>query len=52
MTKRTQLNINIDENLLIELKKLAISKNLALSVFIRNSLREIAAGSRDEILSL
>ena len=52
MTKRTQLNINIDENLLIELKKLALSKNLALSVFIRNSLREIAAGSRDEILSL
>ena len=52
MTKRTQLNINIDENLLKELKKLALSKNLALSVFIRNSLREIASGSTDEILSL
>ena len=52
MTKRTQLNINIDEDLLRELKKLALSKNLTLSVFVRNSLREIVSGSKDEILSL
>ena len=39
MDKRTQLNINIDETLLKELKKLALSENIPLSVFIRNSLR-------------
>ncbi len=52
MSKRTQLNINIDEYLLKELKQLALSKNLALSVFIRNSLRNIVSGKRDETLSL
>ena len=51
MSKRTQLNINIDESLLKELKKLALSENLALSVFIRNSLRNIVSGKREEILS-
>ena len=51
MSKRTQLNINIDESLLKELKKLALSENLALSVFIRNSLREIVSGERGRILS-
>ena len=50
MSKRTQLNINIDESLLKELKQLALSENLALSVFIRNSLREIVSGERGGIL--
>ena len=50
MDKRTQLNINIDEVLLKELKKLALSENLPLSVFIRNSLRKIVSGKREEIL--
>ena len=52
MSKRTQLNINIDESLLKELKKLAISENLALSVFIRNSLRNIVSGKTEKILSI
>ena len=52
MSKRTQLNINIDESLLKELKKLALSENLALSVFIRNYLRNIVSGKRDETLPL
>ena len=51
MSKRTQLNINIDESLLKELKQLALSENLALSVFIRNSLRDIVSGERGKILS-
>ena len=50
MSKRTQLNINIDESLLKELKQLALAENLALSVFIRNSLREIVSGERGGIL--
>ena len=50
MSKRTQLNINIDESLLKELKQLALSENLALSVFIRNSLRDIVSGKRELIL--
>ena len=41
MSKRTQLNVNIDESLLKELKKLALLENLSLSVLIRNSLREV-----------
>jgi len=52
LNKRTQLNINIDEILLIELKKLALSENLALSVFIRNLLREKVSGKRKETFSL
>ena len=52
MDKRTQLNINIDEVLLKELKKLASSYNLPLSVFIRNSLRKIVSGKREEIYSI
>ncbi|MBO8219731.1 hypothetical protein [Prochlorococcus marinus] len=52
MTKRTQLNINIDEPLLKELKKLALSQNLPLSVFIRNSLRDIVSGNTEETISL
>ena len=50
MDKRTQLNINIDESLLKELKQIALSENLPLSVFIRNSLRDIASGKREVIL--
>ena len=52
MNKRTQFNINIDEILLKELKNLALSENLALSVFIRNSLREIVSDKRNQTLSL
>ncbi len=51
MDKRTQLNINIDESLLKELKQLALSENLPLSVLIRNSLRDMVSGKRGEILS-
>ncbi len=51
MNKRTQLNINIDETLLKELKMLALSENLALSVFIRNSLRNIVSGKNEKLLS-
>ena len=52
MDKRTQLNINIDEILLKELKELALSKNLPLSVLIRNSLRNMVYGKTEEILSI
>ena len=52
MEKRTQLNINIDAKLINELKKLALSENLPLSVFIRNSLRKIVSGKKEEILSI
>ena len=52
LNKRNQLNINIDENLLKDLKAHALSKNLPLSVFIRNSLREIVAGKKEENVSL
>ncbi len=52
MDKRTQLNINIDETLLRELKKLALSENLPLSVFIRNSLRKIVSNKTEEILPI
>tara|TARA_Y100000991_G_scaffold114539_1_gene86413 strand:+ start:136 stop:660 length:525 start_codon:yes stop_codon:yes gene_type:complete len=51
LNKRTQLNINIDETLLKELKMLALSENLALSVFIRNSLRNIVSGKNEKLLS-
>ena len=51
MAKRTQLNVNIDETLLSELKKLALSKNLPLSVFIRNTLRNLVSDKREKILS-
>ena len=51
MTKRTQLNINIDETLLKELKKFALIQNLPLSVFIRNSLRDIVSGNTEETIS-
>ena len=50
MSKRTQLNINIDETLLKEFKKIALSENLALSVFIRNSLRNLVSGRNEKIL--
>ena len=52
MAKRTQLNINIDESLLKELKKLALLENLSLSVFIRNSLRDIVIGKIEKNLSI
>ena len=51
MTKRTQLNINIDESLLDELKQFALSRNLPLSVFIRNSLRDIVSLQKEKTLS-
>ena len=51
MTKRTQLNINIDESLLYELKQFALSRNLPLSVFIRNSLRDIVSLQKEETLT-
>ena len=51
MTKRTQLNINIDESLLKELKNLALIRNLPLSVFIRNSLRDMVSGETEESIS-
>ena len=51
MTKRTQLNINIDEPLLKELKKFALIQNLPLSVFIRNSLRDIVSEKTEETIS-
>ena len=52
MNKRTQLNINIDDSLLKELKQLALSENLALSVFIRNSLRNIVSSKREQIFTV
>ena len=52
MNKRTQLNINIDESMLKELKQLALSRNMPLSVFIRNSLRDILSVKREEILHI
>ena len=51
MDKRTQLNINIDDSLLKELKQSALLENVPLSVFIRNSLRNIVSGKKEEILS-
>ncbi|ABM70911.1 hypothetical protein [Prochlorococcus marinus] len=48
MTKRHQLNINIDEALLKQLKLLALSEDLALSVFIRNSLRKIVSSKKED----
>ena len=47
MNKRHQLNINIDEALLKQLKACALSEDLALSVFIRNSLKKIVSGKRE-----
>ena len=48
MKKRHQLNINIDEALLKQLKTCALSEDLALSVFIRNSLRKIVSSKRED----
>ena len=48
MSKRHQLNINVDESLMKELKMLALQENLALSVFIRNSLREMVSSKQKE----
>ena len=47
LKKRHQLNINIDEALLKQLKACALSEDLALSVFIRNSLRKIVSSKRE-----
>ena len=47
LKKRHQLNINIDEALLKQLKTCALSEDLALSVFIRNSLRKIVSSKRE-----
>ena len=49
MNKRHQLNINIDEALLKQLKARALSEDLALSVFIRNSLRKIVSSKREDV---
>ena len=51
MTKRHQLNINIDEALLKQLKTRALSEDLALSVFIRNSLRTIVSNKKVDHLN-
>ena len=47
MNKRHQLNINIDEALLKQLKACALAEDLALSVFIRNSLKKIISNKRE-----
>ena len=49
LKKRHQLNINIDEALLKQLKTCALSEDLALSVFIRNSLRKIVSSKREDV---
>ena len=48
MNKRHQLNINIDEALLKQLKTCALSEDLALSVFIRNSLRKLVSSKKED----
>ena len=48
MNKRHQLNINIDEVLLKQLKACALSEDLALSVFIRNSLRKLVSSKKED----
>ena len=40
MEKRTQLNINIDEKLLRDLKQLALSKNMKLNALVKEILSE------------
>ena len=40
MKKRTQLNINIDDDLLKALKLLAITKNIKLNVLVKEILAE------------
>ena len=40
MEKRTQLNINIDEKLLKDLKQLALSKNMKLNALVKEILSE------------
>ena len=49
MKKRTQLNINIDDELLKALKFLAITKNIKLNVLVKEILSEkIGLGNRGE----
>ena len=48
MNKRHQLNINIDEALLKQLKACALAEDLALSVFIRNSLRKLVSSKKGD----
>ncbi len=48
MKKRHQLNINIDEALLKQLKTCALAEDLALSVFIRSSLKKIVSSKRED----
>lgn len=48
MVKRTQLNINIDENLLRELKKLSIDEGLKFADFIRNTLENKVNSQKKE----
>ena len=48
VVKRHQLNINIEQTLLKQLKQLALEENLPLSVFIRNSLRKIVSGKEEK----
>ncbi len=40
MKKRTQLNINIDEDLLKNLKFMALSKNIKLNALVKEILSE------------
>ena len=49
MKKRTQLNINIDDELLKALKFLAITKNIKLNVLVKEILSEkIGLGNQGE----
>ena len=49
MKKRTQLNINIDDELLKALKFLAITKNIKLNVLVKEILAEkIGLVNQDE----
>ena len=49
MRKRTQLNINIDDELLKALKFLAITKNIKLNVLVKEILAEkIGLGNQGE----
>ena len=52
MVKRTQLNINIDENLLRELKKLSIDEGLKFADFIRDTLENKVNSHKDESSAL
>jgi len=50
MKKRTQLNIEIDENLLKTLKYMALAKNIKLNALVKDILSEkVKSNTRGEI---